>query len=133
MTSSVWLKAVVVWLVLLVLAILNGGLREQVLVPALGRSSGYIVSGAALSLSIFLVALFVAPWYKRLAQRGWLLLGLFWLLLTVVFEFGFGLYVQHQSWDELLDAYTFREGNIWPVVLVATFISPWLAARMRGL
>jgi hypothetical protein len=58
--------------------------------------------------------------------------GLLWLLLTLAFEFGFGL-AQQKSWAELMEAYTFKGGNIWPLVLVAAFISPWLSARWRGL
>lgn len=35
--------------------------------------------------------------------------------------------VQGQSWTEMLQAYTFKDGNIWPLVLVATFVAPLVA------
>ncbi len=130
-TTSVWLKAAALWLAILVLAILNGALREKALIPAMGSFAGFVVSGIILSVCIFLVAFLASPWYGPLASRQWLFVGLFWLLLTLAFEFAFGRFVQHQTWAELLDAYTFRGGNIWPIVLAATFISPWLAARLR--
>ncbi|MHB8771664.1 MAG: hypothetical protein ACYC7J_11735 [Syntrophales bacterium] len=114
------------------LAILNGMLREKVLIPALGSFAGLIASGAILSLCILLVASAAAPWYGPLAFRQWILIGLFWLLLTVVFEFSFGRFAQHKTWAELFDAYSFRGGNLWPIALVATLISPWLAAKIRG-
>jgi hypothetical protein len=59
--------------------------------------------------------------------------GAFWLLLTLVFEFGFGRIAQHKSWQELFGAYTLQGGNIWPVVLLTTAVAPWLTARFRGL
>jgi hypothetical protein len=57
--------------------------------------------------------------------------GTIWLTLTLVFEFGFGGLVQRRSWAELLAAYRFEDGNIWPVVLVVTFVSPLLGAYLR--
>ena len=132
MTTSVWIKAAALWLAILVLAILNGTLREKVLLPALGSFAGLVVSGIILSICIFVVALVAAPWYGRLTSRQWLLVGLCWLLLTLVFEFSFGRLVQHKTWAELFEAYTFRGGNIWPVVLFTTFLSPWIAAKLRS-
>lgn len=132
MTTSVWMKTISLWLVILVLAILNGTLREKTLVTVLGDFSGMVMSGAILSVSIFLVALIATPWYGPLSSRQWLLVGLVWLLLTLVFEFSFGLVVQHKTWAEILDAYTFQGGNIWPVVLLITLLSPWLATKIRG-
>ena len=133
MTSTIWFKALALWIAILVLAILNGALREKILVPALGNFAGLVASGTVLSVCIFVVALFAAPWYGPMTSRHWLLVGLFWFLLTLVFEFSFGRYVQHRTWAELSAAYTFQGGNIWPIVLVVLLISPWLAARIRGL
>ncbi len=132
-TTLAWLKAAALWLAILVLAILNGALREKALIPALGSFAGLIASGTILSVCVLLVAFVAAPWYGPLASRQWLWVGLFWFLLTVVFEFSFGRFVQHKTWAELFDAYTFRGGNIWPIVLLVAFLSPWLAAKLRSL
>ncbi|MGQ9696254.1 MAG: hypothetical protein ACUVWV_16090 [Thermodesulfobacteriota bacterium] len=132
MTLAVTLKAIIIWFLILWLAILNGVLREKVLIPAVGSFTGFVASGAILSICIFLVAFAAGPWYGLLTSRAWLLIGVFWLLLTLAFEFSFGRFAQHKSWADLLQAYTFRGGNIWPLVLLVTFISPWLAAKCRG-
>lgn len=127
------LKALVLWVAILVLAILNGTLREKILIPAIGSFGGLITSGIVLSLCIVFVAILAAPWYSPLSSTQYWLIGLFWLLLTLLFEFGFGRFVQHKDWAQLLQAYTFEGGNMWPVVLAITLLSPWLAARLRGL
>ena len=57
--------------------------------------------------------------------------GVGWLVLTVAFEFSFGLW-QGKSWPVLLEAYTFRGGNIWPVVLAVTVLAPYIAAKLKG-
>ncbi|HEX6811007.1 MAG TPA: hypothetical protein VF384_05220 [Planctomycetota bacterium] len=128
-----WLKALALWFAILVLAIVNGALREKALVPALGESAGLVASGIVLSACILLVAWAGAPWFGPLASHQCVLIGAFWLLLTVVFEFGFGRIARDKTWPELLEAYTFKGGNIWPLVLLVTLVAPWLAARVRGL
>jgi len=133
MQVGVLLKALVLWIAILVLAILNGTLREKALIPAMGSFGALISSGIVLSVCIVLVAFLTAPWYGTLPSSQYWLLGLFWLFLTLLFEFSFGRFVQHKDWAQLLEAYTFKGGNIWPVVLAVTLLSPWLAARLRGL
>jgi hypothetical protein len=118
------------WLVILVLAMLNGLLREAVLIPGLGRVGGLVASGVLLSLLILLVAFIGAPWYGTAGPGPWHI-GALWLALTLLFEFGFGRLVQHRPWPELLAPYTFDGGNIWPVVLVVTAAAPRLAAWAR--
>ncbi len=133
MAAFVWLKALVLWLAILALAILNGALRERLVIPLVGQFGGLIASGVILSCCVFAIALLASPWYGALASSQWWLIGLLWLLLTLLFELGFGRLVQGRQWTELAQAYTFAGGNIWPVVLVVTFTSPWLAAKLRGL
>ncbi|MEQ9547444.1 MAG: hypothetical protein RIK85_15685 [Marinobacter sp.] len=58
------------------------------------------------------------------------LVGFGWLALTLAFEFSFGL-AQGKSWPVMLEAYTFRDGNLWPIVLVVTACAPFIAARVR--
>jgi hypothetical protein len=133
MDFSVWPKALALWFVILILAVLNGTLREKVLIPAIGSFAAFVASGLILSVCIFAVAWLAAPWYGRISSMQSLLIGVFWLFLTLGFEFGFGRLVQHKAWVELRQAYRFRGGNIWPFVLAVTLASPWLAATSRGL
>lgn len=124
-----YLRATAAWLLILVLAILNGGLREAFLVPRVGNPAAQLVSGVILIGCIVAVSVLLVP--RTGAQsRGQLAgIGVLWLALTVAFEFGFGLAVQGKSWPELLAAYTFQHGNIWPIVLLATLVAPPLFGR----
>lgn len=124
-------RAIALWLGILVLAIANGALREALLIPAVGRTTGLTASGLVLSLAIFAVAVAAVRWLKPPSARGCWRVGVLWLALTLAFEFSFGRLVQHKSWDELLQAYSFSDGNIWPVVLLVTLIAPRLAAALR--
>ena len=132
MSAAVWLKALVLWIAILVLAIANGAIREQALIPAFGASAGLTISGVILSICILTVALLAVPWYGALERHQWLFVGLLWVGMTLLFEFAFGRFVRHETWAELLQAWTFRGGNLWPAVVAVAAASPFLAARIRG-
>jgi len=103
-----------------------------VLVPRFGQPAGLVASGLLLAGCVVGVSIALIPWFGRLGTSRCLYLGLLWLGLTLLFEFGFGRLVRHKSWSELFEAYTFKGGNLWPFVLVVTFLAPLLAARLRG-
>lgn len=126
------LKAVAVWVVFVVLAILNGAAREHFLVPAIGEHIAHPLSGILLSLVIFAVTLVMLPIFGRLQGKSYLMLGTVWLAMTLAFEFIFGRYVAGRSWSELLVAYDLRSGNLWLMVLVITLLSPYAAAKLRS-
>jgi hypothetical protein len=126
------LKSVLAWLVILALAIANGILREEVLVPSLGKHGGLALSGVLLCLLVALVAYGLVRLSPGLTVAQGVRIGMLWLGLTLVFEFAFGRYVQRKSRGELLDAYTFAEGNLWPLMLVVMFVAPVVAARIAN-
>lgn len=132
MDAGITLKALSIWGAILVLAILNGALREKVLMPALGAGTAFLLSGLFLSGLILLLAWLTLPWLGVSQRAGFLSVGLFWLLLTLIFEFSFGILLQGKSWQTLLQAYTFSNGNIWPLVLLITGAAPYVAAKLRG-
>src|SRR5262249_41050219 len=117
------LKAIAGWLVLMVCAVLNGAVRELALVPAFGTSAALVRSGMLLCAVILVVALLLVPWLGSQVLRRYIAMGLLWFCLTVLFEFGLGR-AQGVSWAELLAAYRFRGGNLWPVVLLFTAAAP---------
>lgn len=125
------LKSFAIWMAILALAFANGIFREAVLIPLLGSKPGLILSGALLSALILITAYMAAPWLALRQARHLWLVGLGWLTLTVLFEFLFGL-LRGQALAQILQAYTFAGGNLWPLVLGITALAPRLAARVRG-
>ncbi|RBW49298.1 hypothetical protein [Marinobacter sp. F3R11] len=127
----VTLKALVIWVGILALAVVNGVLRETVLVPGFGTPAALMLSGLLLSAIIIGVAYYSLPWLHIRRPVVLCIVGVGWLVLTLIFEFSFGLW-QGKSWYELIEVYTFKGGNIWPVVLVATVLAPYITAKLRG-
>ncbi|MBK6612859.1 MAG: hypothetical protein IPG27_01815 [Ottowia sp.] len=124
-------KAVAIWAAILLLAIANGALREALLIPKIGSPAGLVLSGLLLCALILAVACLSLPWLGARATAELIFVGSGWLALTVAFEFCLGL-LQGKTLPAILEAYTFKGGNLWPLVLLVTALAPWIAARARG-
>jgi len=131
--STVLLRACGLWVLLVVLAIVNGIMREKLLVPLLGQSLALPLSGISLSMLIFLITVLLSPFLRATISSQYWIVGGMWVLLTVLFEFSFGHYIMAESWHKLFEKYNLLEGNLWILVLITTAVSPYLAAKLRGL
>ncbi len=75
----------------------------------------------------------LVPFLGAVIPSHYWLVGGMWVAMTVLFEFSFGHYIVGNSWRVLLEAYNLLEGNLWIVMLITTAVSPYLAAKLRGL
>ena len=122
-----------VWFLLMVLAILNGGVRNALLMPRIGEQAGHVASTLVLSVLILIVTWYVTPWIGPRSPQGAWQIGLSWLVLTVAFEFLAGHYVLGHPWQKLYADYNVVRGRIWLLVLVMSLVAPVLVFRLRGL
>ena len=131
--SSTLFKAAGIWLVIVAAAILNGVFREKVLVPAIGASMGLPLSGVLLAVLVFLVTLLLVPFIASSESKAYIWVGIFWVILTLFFEFLFGHFVAGKSWQEIMQVFNIKTGDLFIFVLFVTAISPWLSAKLRGI
>ena len=116
-----WLVA---WLGAPVLAIVNGAVRELIYNEQVGESTADQISVAPL---IGLLAV-----YFWVLQRRWplattnqaLSVGAIWAALAVLFEFGFGHYVEGDSWSDLLATYDVTAGTLWILIPLWIALGP---------
>jgi hypothetical protein len=92
----------------------------------------------ATQLSEVVLPLMVAPWVLRVEHRhplpdraSAMAVGAGWALATVAFEFGFGHYVNGDSWGSLLSAYNVAHGRLWSLDVAAIAAAPLLARAWR--
>ena len=125
------MKSLIIWICFIPAAILNGGLREYVLVPVIGQKWALPASGIILSGLIFLITWFMLPRLIKdnIRTERWLM-GIVWALLTAILEFVAGLSGGNNI-QELLAAYNPLTGNLWLLVLVTTFFAPVMESSMR--
>jgi hypothetical protein len=124
-------RYLIAWLVMLVVAIVNGGLRDFTYgryLTALAASQLSCLSGIILLGAV--IYLYHRRWPFASARQAWSA-GLFWMALTVAFEFLFFHYVAGHPWAELLAAYDIASGQLWPLILLWVLVAPYLFYRLR--
>lgn len=117
----------------MVAAILNGTFREKFLVPTIGSSMALPLSGVSLAILVFVVSLIFIPFIGASEPKAYIVIGLLWVVFTLSFEFIFGHFVAGKSWQEVMQVFNVKKGDLFVVVLCVTAISPWFAAKVRGL
>lgn len=123
-------KSILIWLSIIPLAILNGGLRDAFLTPRLGENWAQPISGIILILLIFIVSFIFIPRIGKGAPKTYWKIGILWVALTIVFETVLGL-AMGNTLTELLRAYDVTTGNIWLLVILFIGIAPWLVAKIN--
>ena len=128
--NNIIVRSFLLWLAIIPAAILNGIFREEVLVSLAGASVALPLSGLMLCGLILLISVLGVPFLGKVNGAGYGKIGLFWMMLTIGFEFGFG-YFSGKTAQELLSAYDPRTGNLWLLIVVFVAVSPWLGAKIR--
>jgi hypothetical protein len=128
-----WWKAILIWFVLMVLAILNGTVRLKLIIPNTGLTAGLAISTVMLCILILLATWVGIRWLGPTNASHALGIGLLWLVMTLGFEFGAGHFLFKKPWSELLMDYDITQGRIWVLVPIVTAMAPWWMAKVRGL
>jgi hypothetical protein len=123
-----WLIA---WLGGSVLGVVNGVIRETTYKDRVGDLTAKQISAGTLTL---LLALYFWVLHRRWPIRttnSALQIGVAWVVLTILFEFGFGHYVDRKSWSELFENYDLTGGNLWLLVLVWILAGPVVVRALQ--
>ena len=131
MIAKTFLYAFGIWLIFGVAGTLNGIFRNSFVSPRLGEHAGHVISSIVLVCFILVVTyLFINRLNTQYDRIHLLLIGVFWLVLTVLFEFAFGHYVIGHSWDRLLADYNVFKGRLWSFVLLSELVAPYLSGTI---
>ncbi|MBK5723055.1 hypothetical protein JGH11_19490 [Dysgonomonas sp. Marseille-P4677] len=124
------LKSLLVWVLIIPLAILNGGFREKILMPWFGEQFALPISGILLCILIFLVTVLLLHKLVKGGNKTYWAIGSVWIFLTIGIEFIIGS-IMNNPIEEMLAAYDITTGNLWLLVVIFTGFAPWLSAKIR--
>lgn len=128
--NKIYLKALGIWFLMCIIAIINGIIRNAVYSPIVGEYLGHIISSIIL---ICIFSLIIVLYYNNIKSkydnRDPLYIGVLWLIMTIAFEFIFGHYIVGHSWECLFADYNIFQGKIWILVLITPLISSILLGR----
>jgi hypothetical protein len=106
----------------------QGFIREVFVAPAIGalraRQWG-VLTGL---LTVLVIAGALSGWLRASAHRSQLIIGAYWVALTVAFEMALGR-AMDMSWSRILSDYNPAQGGFMLLGLGVMFAAPWLVAQ----
>ena len=123
-------KHILWWFAFPFIAIFNATLRELIYKKPLGDLAAHQISTVTGIIIFAVVFYFIFKKWKIESAKQAILIGVTWLGLTILFEFGFGHYIMGNSWQKLLHDYNLVEGRVWSLFLVWITIAPTVFYKM---
>lgn len=127
-----YIKSLLIWILIIPIAILNGGFRESILINMFGNVVAGVVSAIILSISIFIVAYLLIPKLGKNTKYFYVYVGVIWFTLTNLFDISFIL-IDGRPVTDILQLFNISSGNLWILVISTTLFSPIIVAKIRGL
>ena len=124
-------RYVLLWFPLLLIAVVNGGLRDLTYKAYLGDLAAHQVSSITGALFFGIYCWLLPLTWKPATSKEAIAAGLLWLAMTVAFEFLFFHYAAGRPWSVLLEDYNILEGKVWVLILLWVTVLPYLMFRMR--
>lgn len=124
------LRAVLVWLLIILAESVQGALRRAVFGPeaALAVRQASVVSGV---IVVFLIAWLFRRWLPLRSTAAALAVGALWAVLTLAFELGLGRALG-LSWRALAADYDVARGGLMPLGLLSMALVPWIVRRLTS-
>ena len=127
------LKALVIWLLIAVAEVLHGVLRVALLNRRVGDRRARQIGVFSGSVIILVIAWLFVPWIGAARADSLLGIGALWLVLMLAFDVAFGRWVFRASWSRITAEFDPRQGGLLALGMFGLFLSPWIAAKLRGL
>jgi peptidoglycan biosynthesis protein MviN/MurJ (putative lipid II flippase) len=124
-------RYVLAWIPMLVIAVANGAIRQLTFAKVMSEPQAHQLSTLIGSVCIGVFIWFVVRAWPPSSSRKALLIGLFWVLLTITFESFMGLVLQHRPLQEILYEYNLFAGRVWVLFLFWLGLAPWAFFRLR--
>jgi len=120
------------WIGMVVLAILNGAVREKTYGPFMQELSAHHLS-TFIGLIVFGLYIWALTGiYPIESSIQAVLIGGMWVIMTILFEFIFGHFVMRHPWSKLFHDYNLLKGRVWVLVLIWTAIAPYVFYQVRS-
>jgi hypothetical protein len=126
-----WLRATLVWMLMMLVETGHGIIRTVFIAPAIGAQRADTLGVCIGSLLVLLIAWMCARWLAVRSTPPQLVVGGSWVLLTLVFEVSLGRAL-HLTWQQIFSNYNPAHGGYMVLGLAVMFIAPWLVSRWKN-
>jgi hypothetical protein len=128
-----WLRALAVWLAIVVAETLHGIARTLWLTPVVGDHAARQIGVATGSVLIFAITWLAIGWIGLAGRREFLATGALWVVLMLAFEIVLGRTVMGFGWDRIAAEFDPAHGGLLLFGHAALLLMPLFTARLRGL
>lgn len=122
------LKYIGLWFPMLIIAIANGFLREAVFKKVMSNLTAHQASTVSLVIFFAFYIWFVIWQLPPHSENEAILIGIVWVIMTLIFEFGFGRW-RGNSWESLFEDYNIVKGRIWVLIPIWVAVAPYIFYR----
>ncbi len=127
------LRSLAIWLLIISAEFVHGILRTLFLEPLIGDFQARQISVFVGSLIILTIAYFSVQWIRAKNIQSLIVVGLIWLILTLMYEISLGRFVFGFSWKKILSDYDISKGGLLPFGLIILTLSPLITYKLRGM
>ncbi len=125
------LRALAVLLLIILAEVVNGALRQLLIMPLVGDFTARQIATATGCAFILLIAWATNPWLAATTRRAQWAVGALWLVLMLVFELAVGRLVAGVPWERLAADYNLLHGGLLGLGMLWLLCAPRLAAIIR--
>ncbi len=126
------MKILVSWLILMVLAIVNGGIRDFLYLRKTGKEAAHQISTIVLIIVILIYTFVFQQLNFVESVKESISIGMGWFLLTLTFEFLAGHYLFKNSWENLLENYKIHKGKLWILIPLEVLIVNYIVFLLKS-
>ncbi|MCY7348804.1 MAG: hypothetical protein LH614_21655 [Pyrinomonadaceae bacterium] len=126
------LRAFEVWLLIIFAESVHGTLRQIFLAPLVGDFTARRIAFFVGMFLIFGIAYFFIRWICAENAKQLFAVGLMWMVLTTLFEFGLGRFVLNYSSERMFEDYDLSRGGLMGFGLLFMIFAPYFAEKLRG-
>lgn len=125
------LKYGIAWFGIMVLAVINGAVREALYKPYTGELPAHQIATAILFILITIyLYMLISVWPVKSASQAWKI-GVLWLVMTLAFESIIGRFVSGSPWSRIFSDYNLLAGRVWVFIPLWMLTGPYVLSRKR--
>jgi len=127
-----FLKAALIWVLIVFAEIGNGIFRMKFLTKPLGDHRARQLSTVTGCVNILLISLVSVGWLEIRSPGYLLAIGLAWTIAMLTFEIWLGRQVMKAPWERIFADFDLRKGNLLALGMLFLSLAPLLAGYLRG-
>jgi len=118
-------KYFIAWFGVVVLGLFNATIHQVVYDRYVNELAGHQISTLTFAILVGLYTWTLSGFLKLTPPGEAIGVGLMWMVMTIIFEFGLGHYVVGDSWRKLLADYNLLDGRVWGLCILWVGLAPY--------